>query len=256
LSTGAEEDNYYGKFAVSEPSAGRWNQVYKNEQAGVRKDWTLTAAGLTGVWATSNTRAALWDAMKRKEAYASTGPRIRLRFFAGYGFSDADAKGDFAGAGYRKGVPMGGDLAPGAAGQAPTFLYAAMKDPAGANLDRLQIIKGWLDDKGETHEKIVDVSWSDDRKPDASGKLPPVGNTVDLATAKYTNSIGAPEFVGVFEDPQFDPSQQAFYYARVIEIPTPRWTLYDTIRFKVKMDPEVPMVIQERAVSSPIWYTP
>jgi hypothetical protein len=256
LSTGAEEGNYYGKFAGSEPSAGRWNQVYKAEQAGIRKDWTLMAAGLTGVWATSNTRTALWDAMKRKEAYASTGPRIKLRFFAGYDYSDADAKGDLATAGYGKGVPMGGDLKPAAQGQVPTFLFAAMKDPSGANLDRLQIIKGWVDAKGAAHEKIFDVSWSDNRKPDANGKLPPVGNTVDLTTAKYSNSIGALEFVGVFKDPQFDPSQKAFYYARVIEIPTPRWTLFDALKYNVKMDKHVPMTLQERAVSSPIWYTP
>ncbi|HEY5849770.1 MAG TPA: DUF3604 domain-containing protein [Lysobacter sp.] len=256
LSTGAEEGNYYGKFAVSEPSPGRWNQVYKNEQAGIRKDWTLMAAGLTGVWATSNTRAALWDAMKRKEAYASTGPRIKLRFFAGYDFSDVDTRGDLAAAGYGKGVPMGGDLKAAATGQVPTFLFAALKDPIGANLDRLQVVKGWVDAKGEAHEKIFDVSWSDNRKPDASGKLPPVGDTVDLKTGKYTNTIGASEFIGVFKDPQFDPAQKAFYYARVIEIPTPRWTLFDSIRFNVKMDKDVPMTIQERAVSSPIWYTP
>jgi hypothetical protein len=256
LSTGAEEDNFFGKFAVSEPSPSRWNGVYKAEQAGIRKDWTLMAAGLTGAWATSNTRAALWDAMKRKEAYASTGPRIKLRFFAGYDFSDADAKGDLATAGYGKGVPMGGDLKPATEGQAPTFLFAAMKDPSGARLDRLQIIKGWVGAKGETHEKIFDVSWSDNRKPGADGKLPPVGNTVDLATGMYSNSIGAAEFVGVFKDPQFDPSQKAFYYARVIEIPTPRWTLFDALKFNVKMDKDVPMTLQERAVSSPIWYTP
>jgi len=256
LSTGAEENNYFGKFATDEPSPHRWSDAYKKEQVGIRKGWTLMAAGLTGVWATSNTRAALWDAMKRKEAYASTGPRIKLRFFAGYDFSDADSKGDVAAAGYGKGVPMGGDLKPATQGQVPALLFAALKDPAGANLDRLQIIKGWVDARGETHEKIYDVSWSDNRKPDASGKLPPVGNTVDLKTAKYTNSIGATEFVGVFKDPQFDPTQKGFYYARVIEIPTPRWTLYDSIRFKVKMDKEVPMTIQERAVSSPIWYTP
>ncbi len=257
LSTGAEEDNYFGKFATDEPSNHRWSDAYKKEQVGIRKGWTLMAAGLAGVWATSNTRAAIWDAMKRKEAYASTGPRIQLRFFGGYGFTEADARGDIAAAGYRKGVPMGGDLGPSAEDrQAPTFLFAATKDPEAANLDRLQIIKGWVDAKGETHEKLYDVSWSDDRKPDASGKLPPVGNTVNLETATYTNSIGATEFRGVFKDPEFDPSQKAFYYARVVEIPTPRWTLYDTIRFKVKMDPEVPKTIQERAVSSPIWYTP
>jgi Protein of unknown function (DUF3604) len=257
LSTGAEEDNYFGKFAVNEPKPGRWDEVYKDEgTAGIRKDWTLTAAGLAGVWATSNTRAALWDAMKRKETYASTGPRIKLRFFAGHDFNDADAKGDIAAAGYRKGVPMGGDLQRAPTGKAPTFLFAAMKDPDGANLDRLQIIKGWVDADGETHEKIYDVVWSDGRKPRKDGRLPPVGNTVNRANATYTNSIGAPQFVGMFKDPDFNPAFKSFYYARVIEIPTPRWTLYDSVRFNVKMDPEVPLTIQECAVSSPIWYSP
>jgi Protein of unknown function (DUF3604) len=255
LSTGAEENNFFGKFAANEPAPDRWNGVYKNEKAGIRKDWTLTAAGLTGVWATSNTRAAIWDAMKRKEAYASTGPRIAIRFFAGWSFTDSDAQGDVAKAGYAKGVPMGGDLKT-AGDKTPTFLLAAMKDPEGANLDRVQIIKGWVDAEGKTHEKIFNVLWSDDRKPDADGKLPPVGNTVDVTTAKYTNSIGAAELRGVFKDPQFDAKQRAFYYARVIEIPTPRWTDYDAVKFKVKMDKEVPMIIQERAVTSPVWYGP
>jgi hypothetical protein len=256
LSTGAEESNFFGKFPNEEPSAKRWNEVYQKGKAGIRKDWTLMAAGLTGVWATSNTRAALWDAMKRKEAYASTGPRITVRFFGGFDFGDADANGDLARPGYSKGVPMGGDLKTAPSGKAPAFLIAAMKDPDGANLDRVQVIKGWVDAAGKTHEKIYDVLWSDNRKPGADGKLPRVGNTVDLATAKYTNSIGASELHGVFKDPEFDASQRAFYYARVIEIPTPRWTAYDAVRFKVKMGKEVPMSIQERAVTSPIWYTP
>jgi hypothetical protein len=256
LSTGAEENNYYGKFAVSEPSPRRWNEVYKKEQAGIRKDWTLTAAGLTGVWATSNTREALWDAMKRKEAYASTGPRISVRFFAGYDFVEADVAGDVARAGYAKGVPMGGDLKAASAGNAPTFLIAATKDPEGANLDRVQVVKGWVDDSGKAHEKIFDVLWAGDRKPGSDGRLAAVGNTVDLATATYANSIGVAELKGVFADPAFDAAQRAFYYARVIEIPTPRWTAYDAVRFKVKMDRKVPMVIQERAVTSPVWYEP
>jgi Protein of unknown function (DUF3604) len=256
LSTGAEENNYYGKFAVSEPSPKRWNEVYKEEQAGVRKDWTLTAAGLTGVWATANTREALWDAMKRKEAYASSGPRITIRFFGSFDFADADAGNDLVATGYAKGVPMGGDLKAAPPGKSPAFLIAAGKDPEGANLDRVQVIKGWLDADGKTHEKIFDVLWSNDRKPGADGKLPPVGNTVDVATAKYTNSIGSAELRGVFKDPEFDTKQRAFYYARVIEIPTPRWTAYDAARFKVTMDKEVPMIIQERAVTSPIWYEP
>jgi hypothetical protein len=256
LSTGAEESNFFGKFATEEPSAHRWNDVYQKEQAGIRKDWTLMAAGLTGVWATSNTREALWDAMKRKEAYASTGPRITVRFFGGFDLREGDSVGDLAAAGYAKGVPMGGDLERAPAGKSPVFLLAAMKDPDGANLDRVQVIKGWADSAGKTHEKIYDVLWSDDRKPGAEGKLPPVGNTVDLATAKYTNNIGAAELRGVFKDPDFDAGQRAFYYARVIEIPTPRWTAYDAVRYGVTMDKEVSMTIQERAVTSPIWYTP
>ena len=256
LSTGAEEDNFFGKFAVSEPSPNRWNQVYKAEQAGIRKDWTLTASGLTGLWATSNTRAALWDAMKRKEAYATTGPRITVRFFGGFDFGNGDVDDALVKTGYAKGVAMGGDLTRAPANKVPTFLIAAMKDPEGANLDRVQIIKGWLDAEGKAHEKIYDVLWSDNRRPGADGRLPPVGSTVDVATATYTNSIGAGELRGVFKDPAFDANQRAFYYARVIEIPTPRWTDYDTVRFKVKMDKDVPMTTQERAVTSPIWYEP
>ena len=256
LSTGAEENNYFGKFATDEPSAHRWSDIYKKEQAGLRRGWTLMAAGLTGIWATANTREALWDAMKRKEVYASTGPRIKVRFFGGFDFTDSDAGSELAARGYAKGVPMGGELSKAPAGKVPTLLFAAMKDPDGANLDRLQIIKGWLDSTGKTREKIYDVAWSDNRKPGANGRLPPVGNTVNVATATYSNSIGATEFHGVFTDPDFDPGQRAFYYARVIEIPTPRWTDYDTIRFNVKMSKDVPMTLQERAVTSPIWYSP
>ena len=257
LSTGGEEDNYFGKFVSNEPNADRWGAVYKDEgKAGIRKDWTLMAAGITGVWATENTRAALWDAMKRKEAYASTGPRIQLRFFGGYEFSEADKDGDLVASGYARGVPMGGDLPTAPEGKAPAFLFSAMKDPEAANLDRLQIIKGWVDAEGNTHEKIYEVKWSGDRKQGPDGKLPKVGNTVDLTTATYSNTIGAVEFSGIFEDPDFDPSEAAFYYARVIEIPTPRWTAYDAVRFGVEIGPEVPLTYQERVVSSPIWYTP
>jgi hypothetical protein len=254
--TGGEEDNFWGKFVANEPSPNRWNNVYKKEGSYTRKDWTLSAQGVTGVWATSNTRGAIWDAMFRRETYASSGPRITLRFFAGYDFTDSDITHDLAATGYAKGVPMGGDLPAAPAGKGATFLFAAMKDPMGANLDRFQIVKGWVDAGGKTHEKIFDVKWGDNRKLDQNGKLPSVGSTVDLTTAKYSNSIGATELIGSFKDPDFDPKVKAFYYARVIEIPTPRWTLYDSVKYKVKMDKEVTMVIQERAVSSPIWYTP
>lgn len=200
------------------------------------------------------TREAIWDAMKRKETYASSGPRMTVRFFGGFDLPANVAAGDLVATGYARGVPMGGDLK--GSGKVPTFLVAAMKDPDGANLDRVQIIKGWVDAAGKTHEKIIDVKWGGNRTPDARGKLPPVGNTVDLATAKYTNSIGAEQLVGSFTDADFGPKAKAFYYARAIEIPTPRWTLYDAVKYKVTMDPKVPMVLQERVVTSPIWYTP
>jgi hypothetical protein len=253
------ENNFWGKFPASEPSAHRWNGIYKNEKSGyLRREWTQSAMGYTGVWATANTREAIWDAMKRKETYASTGPRITVRFFGGYDFSDADAKADtLAATGYARGVPMGGDLKAPATGQAPTFLIAALKDPSGANLDRAQVVKGWVDAAGTTHEAIYDVLWSDPatRRP-VRGKLPPVGDTVDLATATYTNSIGAGELTGSFKDPSFDPGQRAFYYLRVLEIPTPRWTDYDAAKYHIRMTPDVRMRQQERAVTSPIWYTP
>jgi hypothetical protein len=181
---------------------------------------------------------------------------MTVRFFGGWDFGDADAKRDLVKAGYGKGVPMGGDLKTAAAGKSPTFLAAAMKDPEGGNLDRIQIIKGWVDASGARQEKVYDVVWSGDRKPDADGKLPVVGNTVDLSTATYTNSIGAAELSTLWKDPQFDPALRAVYYVRVIEIPTPRWTAYDAVRYKVKMSKNVPMITQERAWTSPIWYTP
>jgi hypothetical protein len=215
------------------------------------------SAGYAAVWATENTREAIWDAMKRKETYGTSGTRMIVRFFGGYDFVAADAKSRMpADAGYAKGVPMGGDLAKAPAGKAPTFLVAALKDPVGANLDRIQIIKAWVDASGKAQENIYNVVWSGNRKPGKDGKLPPVGDTVDVATATWTNTIGAPELSAVWKDPDFKPSQRAFYYARVIEIPTPRWTAYDQVRFGVKMSKEVPMKHQERGWTSPIWYSP
>jgi hypothetical protein len=256
--TAPEEDNWWGKLASSEPNPDRWNHLFSKEQSYVRKDWTLTAAGRMGVWATANTRAAIWDAMKRRETYATTGPRMTLRFFGGYGFTPADARADrIVPVGYARGVPMGGDLKTARPGQVPEFLIAAMKDPLDANLDRVQVVKGWVDGNGQTHEKIYEVAWSDPAKRKlVNGKLPPVGDTVDVKTATYKNSIGAAQLVGRFKDPNFDPSQRAFYYIRVLQIPTPRWTAYDAVKYKVTMAPEVPMKLQERAVSSPIWYNP
>jgi hypothetical protein len=255
LPSGSEENNFWGKFVQNEPSPDRWKGIFQKQKSGfVRKDWTLLAAGITGVWATSNTRADLWDAMKRKETYASSGPRITIRFFGGYDLPDHVTAADIAETGYAHGVPMGGDLK--ASVKAPTFLFAAMKDPEAGNLDRIQIVKGWIDAGGTSHEKIYDVKWAGDRKPDALGKLPPIGNSIDLKTATYTNSIGATELVGSFTDPDFDPAARAFYYARVIEIPTPRWTAYDAVKYHVTMDKDVEMIQQERAVTSPIWYNP
>ncbi|MCJ7555659.1 MAG: DUF3604 domain-containing protein, partial [Gammaproteobacteria bacterium] len=197
--------------------------------------------------------------MKRKETYSTTGPRILVRFFGGFDFTAEDAYTRLpAEPGYDKGVPMGGDLHNAPAGKSPTFLVAALKDSYSGNLDRIQIIKGWLDKNDDLHEKVYDVVWSDadKRKPGSDGKLPQVGNTVNVKEATWTNSIGDPELITVWKDPEFDPDLRAFYYARVIEIPTPRWTAYDSKRFSVEMTEEVPMTTQERAYTSPIWYTP
>jgi hypothetical protein len=257
--TAAEEDNFFAKFVSAEPRPDRWEENAMKFGGRVVKGWEMTAAGYTGVWATENTRAAIWDAMKRRETYATSGPRMTVRFFGGYDFVPFDARArNPAIMGYAKGIPMGGDLKKAPQGKAPTFLVAALKDPLSGNLDRIQVIKGWLDKSGKLQEKIFNVVWgdADRRKVGTDGKLPPVGNTVDLPTASWTNTIGDPELVAVWKDPEFDPAVRAFYYARVLEIPTPRWTAYDAAYFKVKMDPKVPMITQERAFTSPIWYTP
>ncbi len=256
-----EEDNFFGKSAMSEPSADRWDHVFvENEAAGLRvMNWESMASGYAAVWATENTREAIFDAMQRRETYATTGSRMVVRFFGGWNFEAADAHNRApARIGYRKGVPMGAVLTEAPDGAAPTFLVAALKDPIGANLDRIQIIKGWLDRRGNTHEKVYDVVWGDaeSRRIGDDGKLGTVGSTVDVLNATWTNTIGDSELIAVWEDPDFDPSQHAFYYARVIEIPTPRWTAYDAKFYGVKMDDEVPMVTTERAYTSPIWYTP
>jgi hypothetical protein len=254
-----EEDNFFGKTSASEPSATRAMHPFVKTDKAVIMAWETSASGYVGVWATENTRESLFDAMHRRETYATTGPRMVVRFFGSFEFEAKDAGSRMpAQVGYRKGVPMGGDLAAAPAGKAPTFLVAALKDPIGANLDRIQIVKGWLDGKGDVQEKVYDVVWgnADKRKPGPNGKLPPVGNTVDVENATWTNTIGDPELITVWKDPDFDPSLRAFYYARVLEIPTPRWTAYDALRFGVKMPKEVPMFGQERAYTSPIWYTP
>jgi Protein of unknown function (DUF3604) len=255
-----EEDNFFGKTTPQEPSPHRMTATFVNNlKTGVKvMDWEVSSSGYAAVWASENTRESLWDAMQRKETYGTTGPRMIVRFFGGWDFDAKDAHNRMpAQVGYTKGVPMGGDLPSAPQGKAPTFLVAALKDPIGANLDRYQIIKGWLDAKGQLHEKIYDVAWSGGRKPDAkTGKVPAVGNTVDVENATWTNTIGAPELIAVWRDPEFDSSQPAFYYGRVIEIPTPRWTAYDAKRFGVKPLPGTAMTLQERAYTSPIWYTP
>ena len=298
-----------GKSASSEPDAKRWETPFRTSAAGTQPGWSESASGLAGVWATENTREALWDAMKRKEVYATTGSRIKVRMFGGWNFKPGDDQhSGYVALGYEKGVPMGGELhgdpqaaavrkayktgktsksevigflgysrnAPGEApvndaGQdyigiaaevaklqkSPTFLVVAMKDPIGGNLDRVQMVKGWRDSEGELHEKVYDIVWSDNRIQDPiTNKLPPVGNTVNIPEATWTNTIGDVQLSTVWQDPNFDGGEQAFYYVRVLEIPTPRWTAYDANRFGVEMSPEVPMILQERAYTSPIWYTP
>ncbi len=250
----AEEDNFHGKTVYDSIPENRFNSFMGIKGFGA----DMSASGLAGVWSPVNERGALFDSFRRKEVYASTGPRIRLRFFGGWDFDDDDADGPgLARIGYDEGVPMGGDLTQGPEGGAPTFLMYAIKDPRGANLDRVQVVKGWLDADGKSQEKVYDVAWSDKRVLGDDGSLPPVGNSVDLETGSYTNDIGDAQLSTAWTDPDFDPGVRAFYYVRVLQIPTPRHTLYDGI--SLGMTPEEtehPATIQERAYSSPIWYTP
>lgn len=250
LATG-DENNFWGKMTVDEPSTSRTD-------AEKWIGWYMNATGYAAVWAQENTRRSLFAAMKRKEVYATTGPRITVRFFGGWDYQLDDAfKPDLARIGYKKSVPMGGDLTHAPDNQSPRFLIRAVKDPDGANLDRVQVIKGWHDKDGELHEKIYNVALSDARKENLRGKVKPVGNTVDVKNASYTNSIGDPELAVVWIDPNFNQDELAFYYVRVLEIPTPRWTTYDTKFFELKNLPDdVPMITQERAYTSPIWYSP
>ena len=256
LST-ADEDNFFSKAVSTEPSPTRVNHPFVKSDLGAIEGYKLAASGYQGIWATENTRKALFDAMMRKETYATTGPRMLVRFFGGFGFNDDDLRSRTpAFQGYLKGVPMGGDLRPDADNRSPSFMVIALRDPIGANLDRIQIVKGWEDARGETHEQVYDVVWSGDRSPDESGRLPPVGNTVDLEAANYTNTIGASELATIWSDPDFDPAQKAFYYARVLEIPTPTWMVYDRLRLGADLPEEAQLIHQERAYTSPIWYTP
>ena len=255
--TTAEEENFFGKSTSVEPSARRVEHPFVKSKLGAWEGYQLLASGYQGVWASENTREAIFDAMECKETYATTGPRIPVRFFGGWEFNENDLRSRApAFIGYEKGVPMGSDLSKAPKGKAPNFMVYALRDPVGANLDRIQIIKGWLDKEGKTQEKVYDVAWSGDRKPDGKGKLPPVGNTVDLEAANWTNTIGASELATVWTDPDFDPKEKAFYYARVIEIPTPRWVVYDKVRLGAKIPKEAKLIHQERAYTSPIWYTP
>jgi hypothetical protein len=251
----AQEDNFFGKHSGSEPGPKRWQHPMAKVGDSEYPGWSMVASGLAGVWAKENTRAALFDAMMRKETFATTGSRMLVRFFGGWEFGEADAVTRLPGdAGYAKGVPMGGDLLGDPAGRAPSFLVAALKDPLSGNLDRIQIVKVWLGDAGR-QEKVYDVvGGGRDIGPD--GKLPPVGSTVDVASATWTNTIGAPELIAVWRDPDFDPGRPAAYYARVLEIPTPRWTAYEAKRYGLSLPDSIPMVTQERAYTSPIWYTP
>jgi len=256
--TTAADDNYFGSTAQTEPRPGRTDRVLKQNAAlGIRiMGWQGASGGYAGVWATGNSRAELFDALRRRETYATTGPRMTVRFFGGWDFVPADAElDDIAAAGYARGVPMGGYLG-AVSGSAPSFLVAALKDPHSGSLDRIQIVKGWLDAGGATHERIYDVVWAGDRTPGPDGRLPPIGNTVDLANATWRDDIGAGELVTTWTDPDFDRALHAFYYARVLEIPTPRWTAYDAVRFGDALPTEAPLTTQERAYTSPIWYRP
>jgi hypothetical protein len=253
----AEEENFFGKHSGAEPNPNRWAHPMAKMGDAEYTGWGMVASGYAGIWATENTREALFDAMQRKETYATTGSRMLVRFFAGWDFTEADAQTRVpAEVGYTKGVPMGGDLRFAGEGKQPTFLVAALKDELSGNLDRIQIVKVWLDGDDGRQERVYDVVWAGDRQPDADGKLPPVGNTVDVASATWTNTIGSPELITVWTDPDFDASAPAAYYARVLEIPTPRWTAYEAKRFGTTMSDEVPMTTQERAYTSPIWYSP
>lgn len=261
LST-TQEDNFFGKVVPLEPSADpiRFDEVIAGRPApaGAQNYARETSAsGLAAVWARDNTREALWDAMSRKEVYATTGTRIGVRVFGGFDFTANDLdRSDFAEHGYAAGVPMGGDLNAAPQSKQPGFLIRAMRDPDGANLDRIQVVKGWLGNDGKTKETVYDVAWSGNREPAPDGKIPLVGSTVNVEEASYTNAIGAPYLQTFWKDTDFDPAQRAFYYVRVLEIPTPRWTTYDAKFFKVKRPDDVPAAIQERAYTSPIWYTP
>lgn len=249
----AEEPNFWGKMA--------FDSIPENKQVDALTlgptGWTMSAAGLAAVWADGNTRQAIVDAVQRREVYATTGPRIRLRLFAGWNFADSDLNADWVAAGYQGGVPMGGTLpAPDTADPAPRFMIMAAADPRSGHLDRIQVVKGWLDPTGQTRERVYDVAWSGDRPLAPDGTLPAAGDTVDRARVTFSNEIGEPELHTVWQDPDFDAGVAAFYYVRVLEIPTPRHALLDAVALGLDAPTEGPPVIQERAYSSPVWYRP
>jgi hypothetical protein len=261
----SEENNFFGKVTPLEPKVrgeryyesvtGRGKSPEGKDIAGYA--WMTSASGLAAVWARENTREAIWDAMARKEVYATTGTRLEVRLFAGFDFDTKDLhRPDWVANGYRKGVPMGGDLKGFAKAPAPTFLVKAARSPDGANLDRVQLVKGWLDARGGLHEKVIDLAWSGARKHGKDGRLPSVGNTVNVANASYSNTIGTPVLEAFWKDAAFKPDERAFYYVRVIEIPTPRWQVYDAKVFGVTPPKEAPTSVQDRAYTSPVWYQP
>lgn len=251
----ADQDNFFGKASNVEPSKERWQHPFITSEKASIMTWQTVASGYAAVWAKENTRASIWDAMKRKETYGTTGSRMQIRFFGGWDYTNEDLKGDWVKTGYTKGVPMGGDIKNGL-NKKPSFLINVLMDPEYGSLDRVQVVKGWMDADGSVHEKVFDVAWSGDRKKNKNGKVPSVGNSVNLKDASWDNSIGATELSKVWIDPEFDPTLEAFYYVRVIEIPTPRWTLYDKIRYGAELSKEVPLTMTQRGYTSPIWYSP
>jgi len=251
----ADENNFFGKASNVEPSKERFSHPFVSAELDTIYTYETVASGYAAVWAKSNTRKDLFDAMARKETYATTGSRIKLRFFGAWDFTEDDMGENYVKTGYDKGVPMGGDLAE-ASSDAPTFLIHSMMDPESGSLDRVQVVKGWVNPDGSLGEKVYDVAWSGDRQIDANGKIPSIGNSVNLEDGTWSNDIGAPELSSVWTDPSFDTSQESFYYVRVIEIPTPRWTLFDKLNYGAELNDDVPLTTTERAYSSPIWYTP
>jgi len=248
-----EETAFAGKGQKDSSPADR----SKPTGIGVARGWDMGAAGLVAAWATENTRKSIFEAFMRREVYATTGPRISLRLRAELAAEEAGAPSFFDPDTWSRGVPMGGELRKETGNGTPRLLIAAMKDPSGANLDRVQVVKGWVDDSGKGHERVYDVAWSGDRQLDVDGKLPEVGNTVDLETGAYSNAIGAGQLVTLWSDPEFDPAQPSFYYVRALEIPTPRYSLLDAISLGVDVsETGRPATLQERAYSSPVWYRP